>query len=175
MAKYVIDESTLTAIADSIREKTGSGDSFTPAQMASEILNISTAENGTPTPTQEKTVDITENGTHFIEPDEGYALSLVTANVDVPPPEGYIQPSGTKNINENGTHDVTEYASVRVAVRRDDPIIQPLEITENGTYTAPDGVDGFSPITVNVSPGITETWTFTMEDGTEVVKKVVVV
>ena len=31
-----------------------------------------------------------------------------------------------------------------------DPIIQPLEITENGTYTAPNGVDGYSPITVNV-------------------------
>lgn len=30
------------------------------------------------------------------------------------------------------------------------PVIEPLEITENGTYTAPDGVDGYSPITVNV-------------------------
>lgn len=32
-----------------------------------------------------------------------------------------------------------------------EPIIEPLEITENGTYTAPDGVDGYSPITVNVA------------------------
>lgn len=32
-----------------------------------------------------------------------------------------------------------------------DPVIKPLEITENGTYTAPDGVDGYSPITVNVA------------------------
>lgn len=31
-----------------------------------------------------------------------------------------------------------------------DPIIEPLEVTENGTYTAPEGVDGYSPITVNV-------------------------
>lgn len=30
------------------------------------------------------------------------------------------------------------------------PVIEPLEITENGTYTAPDGVDGYSPVTVNV-------------------------
>ena len=29
-------------------------------------------------------------------------------------------------------------------------VIEPLEITENGTYTAPDGVDGYSPITANV-------------------------
>ena len=31
-----------------------------------------------------------------------------------------------------------------------EPVIKPLEITENGTYTAPDGVDGYSPVTVNV-------------------------
>ena len=36
---------------------------------------------------------------------------------------------------------------------RVDPVIEALEITENGTYTAPDGVDGYSPITVNVSAG----------------------
>lgn len=34
-----------------------------------------------------------------------------------------------------------------------EPIIEALEITENGTYTAPDGVDGYSPITVNVPTG----------------------
>jgi hypothetical protein len=38
---------------------------------------------GTPTPTQEKTIDITENGTVSVTPDEGYALSKVTANVNV--------------------------------------------------------------------------------------------
>ena len=31
-----------------------------------------------------------------------------------------------------------------------DPVIQPLSVTENGTYTAPEGVDGYSPVTVNV-------------------------
>ena len=31
-----------------------------------------------------------------------------------------------------------------------EPIIQPLEVTENGTYTAPDGVNGYSPVSVNV-------------------------
>ena len=35
------------------------------------------------------------------------------------------------------------------------PVIEPLEVTENGTYNAPDGVDGYSPVTVNVSGGIT--------------------
>lgn len=32
-----------------------------------------------------------------------------------------------------------------------DPVIESLSITENGTYTAPSGVDGYSPITVEVS------------------------
>lgn len=29
-------------------------------------------------------------------------------------------------------------------------VIEPLSVTENGTYTAPDGVDGYSPVSVNV-------------------------
>lgn len=33
-----------------------------------------------------------------------------------------------------------------------EPVVQALTITENGTYTAPEGVDGFNPITVNVDP-----------------------
>lgn len=31
------------------------------------------------------------------------------------------------------------------------PVIEPLSITENGTYAAPSGVDGYSPVTVNVA------------------------
>lgn len=31
-----------------------------------------------------------------------------------------------------------------------EPVIEPLEVTENGTYTAPEGVNGYSPVTVNV-------------------------
>ena len=34
-----------------------------------------------------------------------------------------------------------------------EPTIESLSVTENGTYTAPSGVDGYSPITVNVSGG----------------------
>lgn len=41
------------------------------------------ASGGSGLPTQEKTVEITENGTVEVLPDEGYALSKVTANVDV--------------------------------------------------------------------------------------------
>ena len=30
------------------------------------------------------------------------------------------------------------------------PVIEPLEVKENGTYNAPDGVDGYNPVVVNV-------------------------
>lgn len=33
------------------------------------------------------------------------------------------------------------------------PVIEALSVTANGTYTAPSGVDGYSPVTVNVSGG----------------------
>lgn len=50
-------------------------------------------------------------------------------------------------------------------------VIESLSVTENGTYTAPSGVDGYSPVTVDVSGGggssnvVTGTFTGT-EDGT---------
>lgn len=46
------------------------------------------AGGGSPTPTQEKNVEITENGDVEVVPDEGYALSKVMVNVNVPIPEG---------------------------------------------------------------------------------------
>lgn len=37
------------------------------------------------------------------------------------------------------------------------PVIKALTVTENGTYTAPDGVDGYSPVTVNVEESVGQT------------------
>lgn len=34
-----------------------------------------------------------------------------------------------------------------------EPTIEPLSVIANGTYTSPSGVDGYSPVTVNVSGG----------------------
>jgi hypothetical protein len=45
-----------------------------------------------------------------------------------------------------------------------EPVIEPIEITENGTYTAPDGVDGYSPVTVNVAGIDTSDATATASD-----------
>lgn len=75
MAKVLVNESSLTGIADAIRGKNGSTDTYKPSEMAAAITAISGGG---------------------------------------------------------------------------EPTIEALSITANGTYTAPDGVDGYSPVTVNV-------------------------
>ena len=75
MAKVLVNESSLTGIADAIRSKNGSTDTYKPSEMAAAITAISGAA---------------------------------------------------------------------------EPVIEALSVTSNGTYTASNGVDGYSPITVNV-------------------------
>ena len=75
MSKVLVNESSLTGIADAIRGKNGSTTTYKPSEMAAAITAISGAA---------------------------------------------------------------------------EPVIEALSITSNGTYTAPDGVDGYSPVTVNV-------------------------
>jgi hypothetical protein len=104
-------------------------------------------------PTQRKTVDITSNGTTEISPDDGFVLSGVTARVNVPIPDGYIVPSGTKEISANGTYDVTDKKSVVVSVPERAIVLQNKEVTENGTYTADAGYDGLGQVIVNVPTG----------------------
>lgn len=59
-------------------------------------------------------LEVTANG-EYAAPDgvDGYSPVVVS----VPVPEGYIQPEGTLEVTENGTHDVTAFASVSVNVR----------------------------------------------------------
>lgn len=81
-----------------------------------------------------ESLEVTENGT-YTAPDgvDGYS----PVSVNVPIPDGYIVPSGTKTITDNGEHIVTEYEKVEVSVSIPDGYIVPsgeLEVTENGTY-----------------------------------------
>lgn len=65
-------------------------------------------------------------------------------------PTGGITPTGTKNITQNGTHDVTEFASANVYVQ---PNLQSKTATQNGTVTPDQGYDGLSSVVVDVSGG----------------------
>lgn len=59
------------------------------------------------------------------------------------------EPTGTKNITSNGTHDVKNYATTNVNIL---PNLGTKYISSNGTYEAStDNYDGFSSVTVNVS------------------------
>jgi len=61
-----------------------------------------------------------------------------------------IHPTGTKQINANGTTDVTQFASANVNVQ---PTLQTKTATQNGTVTPDSGYDGLSQVMVNVSGG----------------------
>lgn len=95
-------------------------------------------------------LEITENGT-YTAPEGVDGYSPVTVNVPIP--DGYIQPSGELEIVANGEYDVTEKASVVVVVPEREIVLQDKEITENGTYTADDGYDGLGQVVVNVAGG----------------------
>ena len=138
-------------------------------EYAEAEVDIDTAK-----PEQSKSVSVTENGTVTVEPDEGHVLTGVEVEVDVPVPDGYIAPSGTKAITANGTHDVSQYANAQVNVPIPDGYIAPSgtkAITENGTHDVsqyanaqvnvpiPDGYiipDGSKTVTENGTYDVTQ-------------------
>lgn len=84
---------------------------------------------------QEKTV--IENGE--VVPDEGY-YGLSKVKINVPIPEGYIQPSGSIELDENKTYDITNYKNAIVRVLQPQLYTPSIALSENRILTIEDDV-----------------------------------
>lgn len=97
-------DSDLTSVANAIRTKGGTSDQLAfPSGFVSGIQAIPTGV----TPTGTKQISISANGT-TTEDVTNYASAQIT--VAVP------GPSGSTTVTDNGTYNVSSYASVFVAV-----------------------------------------------------------
>ena len=109
--------------------------------------------------------NITANGNYDPASDDADGYSSVAVNVPnsyAAGDEGKVVSNGalvaqtarSSDITQNGTYDTTLNNEIVVDVQGGgSAVIEPLSVTQNGTYTAPSGVDGYSPVTVNVSGG----------------------
>lgn len=83
-------------------------------------------------PTGEKVVNITQNGVTTED-----VKTFATAKINVAVPSTGITPQGTKEITQNGVHDVTNFAQAKVEVPQGiTPVgTKEIEVTQNGEVT----------------------------------------
>lgn len=142
-----LDTVTVTAIQTEEKTTSSNGE-VTPTEgkyLTKVTVNVPSTINN-----QNKTVTPTESRQNIVA-DSGYSgLGLVTVNAI---PAQYIIPTGTLEVTENGTYDVTEYADVDVDVSTGSTInnqnktVSPTESQQQVTYDS--GYTGLGTVTVN--------------------------
>lgn len=150
MAKYSTLNALFTAIANSLRGKTGSTGKIVADDFPSVIDSLSTGgitpagtkiikQNGSfdvtsfATAQVEVPVGVTPQGTKPITSNGLYDVStFANAQVDVPIPSGYIKPSGSINITENKSVNVSQYETAVVNV----PVPEQISVVRTVTISA---------------------------------------
>lgn len=141
---------SVDSLAKSITDKAGTTGKKSITELKGLVDNLKTTFTG-----QEKTVTPSKTS-QVITPDTSYdGLSKVTVN---PIPTDYIIPSGTLEVTENGTKDVTNYKSVNVNVPTPEPTYW------DGSYTL-SGL-GYT-VTLNVDSNLlnSDTYTYSLDSG----------
>lgn len=159
MGNVLVNSSSLSAIANAIRNKNGSIDKYKPKDMAKAINDIDIGA----TPTGTKEISIAQNGT-ITENVSGFASAEITANV----PNSYSASDEGKVVNNgllveqtsaeytlNNTYDTTliDEVTVNVGGGITPTGTKQISISQNGTTT--EDVTNYTnaEITVNVSGG----------------------
>ena len=162
MTKVAVTETYLTNIANAIRGKNGSSDTYTPAEMATAITNIPSGEPTLQSKTKTYT-PTTSQQTETVTADSNYdGLSQVSITVNAMPNGTAGTPTASKGTVSN--HAVTVTPSVTnstgyitggtktgtaVSVSASELVSGSETKTENGTYD----VTNLAELVVNVSGG----------------------
>ena len=118
--------------------------------------------------------------------EEQYLAAAAGYNVEPPEPitrkELFLAKLAGMDVAVPATYTRSELFVEAASERSAKAVIQPLEISENGTYTAPAGVDGYNPVVVDVpapeiklqDKTITENGEYTADAGFDGLGKVTV-
>lgn len=159
MGNVLVESSSLSAIANAIRNKNGLLDKYKPKDMAKAINDINTGS----VPTGTKEISVTQNGT-ITENVSGFASAQITTNVPnsySASDEGKVVSNGllvgqtSAEYTSNNTYDTTliDEVTVNVSGGITPTGTKQISISQNGTTTEDVTNYANAEITVNVSGG----------------------